>query len=643
MRSVGGAPRDIRVLWESGAVARLDDGDLLDRFLRRDVSAEAAFAVLVTRYGPMVLRICRDVTGDLHDAQDAAQATFLILAQRAASIRRREATASWLFSTARRVATRCVRDDVRRRQHEEHLATLANRQVTTDHPPDPPDWTSLYEELDRQPAHYRRPIVLCDLEGLSHEQAAEAIGCPLRTLQTRLYRGRERLRARLVRRGLVPAAGLVAMTRTVEAAPASWADATTRLAVLMDATGIAERASSAVVTTVVREVNRSMFLTRMRWAATFAAFVGVSGLILALARPTPGAAPVAAVLGEAGSDGAPSKATPAPENTPELPAAWSTPIAALRAPDWPPAWCAIFSPDGKTLVSGCGMFGDNPGWLKFWDVENHHQRRALKMEKWARWVTFSPDGKTLATGEADGSVKLRNPETGEVREIVPTGLGVNAVAFSPDGNLLAIGLQGDPAVTVWDEKKQDVRFKLAGHAPNGTFSVAFSPNGKTLATCGSDSLTRLWDVATGKELRQLKGHTQGVDHLAYSPDGKTIATVSFDKTLKLWDPETGKERATLRGHKEQVLCVAYSPDGKTLATSSGRWMDYDYTPGPGEVIVWDAATHRALAVYAGHHDRIFGVSYSPNAKLIASASCDGTIRLWPVPNTDQAAAKTTDP
>ena len=148
-----GVVRLIETLWDVGTVAAVDDSELLGRFLRRDGHAEAAFAALVERHAPMVLRVCRDVTGDPHDAQDAAQVTFLILAQKARFIRRGDALTNWLFGTARRVAARAVRDAVRRRRHEQRYAqTTERRRELLAHPEDPEwDWAALYEELGRLP------------------------------------------------------------------------------------------------------------------------------------------------------------------------------------------------------------------------------------------------------------------------------------------------------------------------------------------------------------------------------------------------------------------------------------------------------------------------------------------------------------
>ena len=204
----GGVAREIQSLLGLGAIGSLNDGELLGRFLRRDDSAEPAFAALVERHGRMVLRICRDVLGDIHEAQDAAQSTFFILARQAASIRRPEALPSWLHGTARRVASRALRESIRRRKHERRNAGSAEAPT----PEGPrPDWPELHEELARLPVRYRDPIVLCDLAGLTHEQAAGKLGCPARTLETRLHRGRQRLKDRLVRRGVAPSLAMASV------------------------------------------------------------------------------------------------------------------------------------------------------------------------------------------------------------------------------------------------------------------------------------------------------------------------------------------------------------------------------------------------------------------------------------------------
>jgi RNA polymerase sigma factor (sigma-70 family) len=292
----GGVVRLIQTLWDSGTVAAQDDAELLGRFLRRDGLAEAAFAALVQRHAPMVLRVCRDVTGNPHDAEDAAQVTFLILARKARSIRRGEALANWLFGTARRVAGRLVRDAARRRRHEQRYAETVSLGEGADDTRDgpEPEWAGVFGELERLPARYRVPIILCDLQDLTHDQAALAIGCPLRTLQTRLYRGRDRLRQRLTRRGLQPAVGLTGRASVADAGPVvvstTWANATTAAAMNLATGHGAATLVPEAVNLLFRGVNRAMFLSRLKWIATMIVILGLAaGLTLGFAPIAPGA------------------------------------------------------------------------------------------------------------------------------------------------------------------------------------------------------------------------------------------------------------------------------------------------------------------------------------------------------------------
>ncbi len=190
----------LETLFNQGMLGDLTDGELLAQFLTGDApSAEAAFAVLVDRHGPMVTRVCRGALDTTHDAEDASQAVFLILARRAGSVRRRDSAASWLYGVARRVAARARRDDARRLKHERRRAEMAARHAEAPVVPDACD--GIHDEIDALPEIYRSALVLCYLEGLSHEQAANSLRCPLRTFQSRLLRAKERLRERLARRG----------------------------------------------------------------------------------------------------------------------------------------------------------------------------------------------------------------------------------------------------------------------------------------------------------------------------------------------------------------------------------------------------------------------------------------------------------
>lgn len=148
------------------------------------------------------------------------------------------------------------------------------------------------------------------------------------------------------------------------------------------------------------------------------------------------------------------------------------------------------------------------------------------------------------------------------------------------------------------------------------YHVAFSPDGKLLASAGNDRTIGLWDLTTGNELRRMTGHDDCVRWLVFSPDGKTLASASYDKTVRLWDTATGKEKAKLEGHEQPVLGLALSPDGKTLASAS-----FDKS-----VILWNLATGKAVDKLIHHAEPLYAVSFSPDGKMLASGG--NSVRFW---------------
>jgi RNA polymerase sigma factor (sigma-70 family) len=199
--------RRLQTLWTVGIAGDADDRTLLSRYaLSRDDGSEEAFRVLVERHGPMVLRVCRQVIGDLQAAEEATQAVFLILARKAGSIRVEGTVAPWLHGVARRVAAKAKGRAAARRRAETRAAAVAAslRDADGDKGPGVEDWEVIHQEVDRLPEKYRTPVVLCYLQGQTYEQAARRIGCPVGTVRVRLSRARERLQSRLTRRGLGP-------------------------------------------------------------------------------------------------------------------------------------------------------------------------------------------------------------------------------------------------------------------------------------------------------------------------------------------------------------------------------------------------------------------------------------------------------
>jgi len=258
----------LNTLFSFGVAGDLSDGQLFQRFLTgRDGADQAAFAALVERHGPMVLRVCRQVLRDSHDAQDAFQATFLVLARKAASVRSVDSVASRLHGVALRVAMRARADAARRRVYERRSAAMKaaepEREVGQ-----PESWTELHEEIPRLPERYREPVVLCYLEGLTTEAAALRIGCPKGTVLSRLSRAREQLRGRLDRRGLaLPAALLITglKPQASSALPAILLDATVRASLGFAGRPVTEAASaSATATTLARGVLYAMTISKLQ-------------------------------------------------------------------------------------------------------------------------------------------------------------------------------------------------------------------------------------------------------------------------------------------------------------------------------------------------------------------------------------------
>jgi RNA polymerase sigma factor (sigma-70 family) len=197
--------RLLRTLWTVGIGGDADDRTLLSRYaLSRNDAAEEAFRILVERHGPMVLRICRQVAGDLQDAEDATQAVFLVLARKAGSIRVKGTVAPWLHGVAHRIAAKARGRAAARRRAESRAARVAASLRDAEKAPGVESWETVHQEVERLPEKYRAPVVLCYLEGQTYEQAARQIGCPVGTVRVRLSRARQRLRARLGRRGFAP-------------------------------------------------------------------------------------------------------------------------------------------------------------------------------------------------------------------------------------------------------------------------------------------------------------------------------------------------------------------------------------------------------------------------------------------------------
>jgi WD40 repeat protein/energy-coupling factor transporter ATP-binding protein EcfA2 len=278
------------------------------------------------------------------------------------------------------------------------------------------------------------------------------------------------------------------------------------------------------------------------------------------------------------------------------------------------------SSDGKMLATG--SFDKT---IKLWDVATGEAQATLEDESayLISSIAFSPDGKMLAVviGK-DNTVVLWDvalrKRLGTLNREGETG-GASSLAFSPDSKTLVTGSYSDSRIRLWDVASRRVSKTIEASAEaGGIFDLVFSSDGKTLATGGTNNIARVWDIATGKELAAFKGHTSYITSVAFSPDGKMLATGSFDKTVKLWDVATGKEQATLTGSPYAIRDVAFSPDRRTLAVGSDD----------GAVWLWDIASRQELTTLKGHTDAILALAFSPDGKSLVTGSADRTAKLW---------------
>jgi len=288
-------------------------------------------------------------------------------------------------------------------------------------------------------------------------------------------------------------------------------------------------------------------------------------------------------------------------------------------PNW--VYTVAFSPDGKTLASG-----NADGTIQLWNPATGHQiGKTLNGHAGeVNSVTFSPDGKTLASGNQNGTIQLWNVATGQQTRPALNGHAgeVGSVTFSPDGKTLASGSDND-AVQLWNVATGQLTENSVASNVGQVNSVAFSPDGQTLASGNQNGTIWLWNVATGQPIgNPVTGNTGPVNSVAFSPDGKTLASGSNGE-VQLWNAATGQPTGTtLRtGDIKPVNSVAFSPDGSTLATGSS-----DDT-----VRLWDTATGQQIGPsLTGHTGWVQSVAFSPDGSTLASGSTDHTVRLWNV-------------
>jgi RNA polymerase sigma factor (sigma-70 family) len=608
----------LRHIWTlAGAplTGALTDGQLLRSFaIDRD---EAAFAALVQRHGPLVLGVCRRVLRHEQDAEDAFQATFLVLARKAASVRQGESLASWLYGVARRTALRA-------RAAANRALPRGKRLVPQ---PGPPAEASLRElqrlldeEVGRLPEKYRAPFVLCCLEGHSRSEAARQLGWNEGTLSGRLALARQRLRQRLARRGVSLASVLCAVALgpgANAAVPVALAGATVE-AGMQFAAGKAAGAVSVQAIALAEGGVRAMSGARIKIATVLLLFLTLAGVGAGLfTLQALGGKPAEGDRPEAGSPAAPAPDRPRADRYGDpLPPGAIARLGTVRFRTW--ANGVAFLPGDKVLATV------DREVVSFWDVGTGKETRRSVDMRWGEASALSADGKVLAVSAIpnDNTIHLWEVSTGKHLLRLKGHQGrIHALAFTADGRTLASG--GDRQVWVWDTTTgKEVCRADVGPAD---LAVAFSPDGKTIASAGWDvaSAVSIRETATGKELHHFR-LPLGIFQVAFAPDGKTLAAVEDwnddegrEKKVHLWDVATGKPRRQLV-LREHILGLAFSPDSKTLATGH---IDTFH--------IWDVATGKWLERFEGHSGRVNSVAFSGDGKTLATSG-DHTLRVWDV-------------
>jgi len=297
-----------------------------------------------------------------------------------------------------------------------------------------------------------------------------------------------------------------------------------------------------------------------------------------------------------------------------------------------------FSADGKRAVC-CSW----DGVIRYWDLEDHALIRQLNGGRRIAImsVVFSPDGKRILSGGGDTFMRLWDPETSEQVRTFRHPTTVWDVVISPDGKTALSGC-GDGRTRLWDLESGNILQTLETHMNGRAWTCAFLADGKQAVTGGGNTFEKtggpaaslkLWDLATGKEVRQFEGHTKDVRRVAISPDGKQMLSASFDGTVRLWDLSTGKELKKFDGPGNFVESVSFTPDGKRAVCS--------YGPGTAEAVydedprcslkLWDLASGKELKQFKGHGGPVLCLAISRDGRQLVSGSADGTMRLWEMP------------
>jgi RNA polymerase sigma factor (sigma-70 family) len=596
--SLGAVFQHLRKLVAALPASERPDEQLLQRFVtERD---EAAFGILLQRHGPMVLQVCARVLGHVHDVEDAFQATFLVLARKATTIRKPRAVGSWLHGVAYRIANQV------KAAGGQSAGGKCSEQASVQADPEAElTWREmrvvLDEELQRLPARYRDPLLLCYLEGRTQDEAARQLGWSKSTLRRRLEKARELLRIRLTRLGLSLSAALLGTLLTptaVSSALPAELMGTTMQAVLpaagAQATGLG--GASLRVTALADGLIRALFVAKLQ---------AVTLMVLAPGLIATGAGLWVRVV---------ETAQPAP----------TQPKSGLQVMIRPPAGPVIRTDAyGDLLPDGV-------------QVRLGSTRLSMGNSIHPSAFAFAPDGQKVAAG-SDGGIRVWEAATGKTVLCLDAPSGrILSIAFAPGSKLLAAGSR-DGTIRLWNLDAGVPLREFRGHEDK-VFGLAFSPDGQLLASGSTAGTLRLWKVATGEEYRRLGVPAAESGHsvtwpIAFLADNRTVATRDLRYRIRLWDSASGKELRRLDWLPEPLSAIALAPDGTVVAAAEADRPT---------IRLWRLASGHELPALRGHRDGIEALAFSANAKALASAGVDGTIRWWEVGTGTEVAQARTD-
>ncbi|SIO66812.1 RNA polymerase sigma factor, sigma-70 family [Singulisphaera sp. GP187] len=522
-QEIGGASRhDLTILFQVGSLAGLTDGQLLERFATgRGDAAELAFSALVERHGPMVQRVCRTIVRDEHEAMDAFQATFLVLVRKGRSLWVRDSLGPWLHRVACRAAGRARAQADRRWALERKLAAM-----TVGHTGDD-DRSKLaaavQEEVDGLPDRFRVPIILCDLQGQTCEEAARHLGCPIGTIGSRLARGRERLRGRLIRRGLAPAVGTVVTLSSSESrgggVSATLMESTVRLGLGVAARQTEAGVSSAASAKLAEEILKGLHMTNLISVGTATAAVGIVFVTSWVLQPDSG------TRGQPIEVKAPAKVKRVRSPADRFPFMNDKDrFVDMQYAEFGNMRPVIHDEDGYRFQSRQAILYKD-GTAKLWSLEQKDPiAPALSHEGPIRELTFFAESNLLIT-TSDRSIKVWNALTGELRaELDGQGFQPLWLAFAPKSKRFVTLETERKTVTVWDavSLKAIATLQLKGTKGQGV-ATGLSDDGKSVVTFdfGTDPSVELWDVASGQSFATLR------------PPSSAVASVFSEKGTNL--------------------------------------------------------------------------------------------------------------